>query len=101
MMRMTGKVLCEQLRSPNGFIPSVLSVNLTFLVSSPNFWNLVLKRFHYLPSKGCRSLPSSFMRSSDACQDISLASLGFLNIARRQSITGRYHIDRTRLFLYV
>jgi hypothetical protein len=83
MVRMTGQVLCELLRSPNGFILMVLSVNLTFLASSLNNGNVALKHFHYLPLEGCRSLPSSFMRSSDACQDISFASLGFLNIAHR------------------
>src|SRR6266540_3997091 len=36
MDRTTGHVLCELLMSSNGFIPSVLNVNLTFLASSPN-----------------------------------------------------------------
>jgi hypothetical protein len=36
MIRMTGQVLCELLRSPNGFILSVLSVNLTSRASLPN-----------------------------------------------------------------
>src|SRR5438876_704523 len=36
MDRTTGHVLCELLMSPNGFIPSVLNANLTFLSSSPN-----------------------------------------------------------------
>src|SRR5437868_14173801 len=36
MDRTTGQVLCELLMSPNGFIPSVLNANLTFLGSSPN-----------------------------------------------------------------
>jgi hypothetical protein len=47
MVRMTGQVLCELLRSPNRFIPSVLSTNLTFLASLPNLGNLALKRLHY------------------------------------------------------
>jgi hypothetical protein len=98
MVRMTGQVL---LRSPNGFIPSVLSVNLTFHASLPNSGNMALKSFHCLPLEGCRSLPSSFVRSPDACQDISLASSGFPNIARRRSTTGRYHIDSAGLFLYM
>src|SRR6266540_6160371 len=34
--RTTGQVLCELLMSLNGFIPSVLNANLTFLGSSPN-----------------------------------------------------------------
>jgi hypothetical protein len=67
MVRVTSQVLCELLRSPNGFIPSVLSVNLMFLALSPNSGNLVLKRFHCLPSEGCRSLPLSFFHSADAC----------------------------------
>jgi hypothetical protein len=62
MVRMIGQVLCELLRSPNGFSPSVFSANLMFLASSPNNGNLALKCFHYLPSKGCHSLPSSFVR---------------------------------------
>src|SRR6266542_2217423 len=37
MDRTTSQVLCELLMSPNGFIPSVLNANLTFLGSSPNF----------------------------------------------------------------
>jgi hypothetical protein len=37
----------------------------------------------------------------DACHDISLASSGFPNTARRRSIMGRYHIDRAGIFLYV
>src|SRR5438105_118619 len=39
MLRMdmtTSQVLCELLMSQNGFIPSVLNVNLTFLGLSPN-----------------------------------------------------------------
>src|SRR5438128_5998054 len=36
MERTIGQVLCELLMSLNGFIPSVLNVNLTFLGSSPN-----------------------------------------------------------------
>jgi hypothetical protein len=36
MVRTTGQVLHVLLRSPNGFIPSVLSVNLMFLGSLPN-----------------------------------------------------------------
>src|SRR6266540_5269363 len=36
MDRITGQVLCELLMSPNGFIPSLLNANLTFLGSSPN-----------------------------------------------------------------
>ena len=100
MVRMTGHVLWELLRSPNGFIPSVLSANLTFLASSPNsFGNLASNRFHCLPSEGCRNLPSSFIRSADACHDISWASSGFPNSARRRSITGRYHTESAGLFL--
>src|SRR6266498_1071597 len=34
MDRTTSQVLCELLMSPNGFIPSVLNVNLTFIGSS-------------------------------------------------------------------
>src|SRR5437016_14547490 len=36
MDRITGQVLCELLISPNGFIPSLLNTNLTFLGSSLN-----------------------------------------------------------------
>jgi hypothetical protein len=36
MVRVTGQVLCEVLRSPKGFIPSVLSVNLMLYRSSLN-----------------------------------------------------------------
>ena len=101
MVWMTSQVLWELLRSPNGFIPSVLSANLTFLASSPNsFAYFASNLFHRLPSEGCRSLPSPLMCSTDACHDISLASSGFPNSARRRSITGRYHTDRARLFLY-
>jgi hypothetical protein len=47
MVRMTGLVLWELLRSLNGFGPSVLNVNLMFLASSLNsFRNLALKCFH-------------------------------------------------------
>jgi hypothetical protein len=100
MVRMTDQVLWELLRSPDGFIPSILIVNLTFLALSPNsFRNLALKHFHCVPSDGCRSLPSLFVCYVDACQDISLASSRFLNRARRRSITGRYQIDSARLFL--
>jgi hypothetical protein len=100
MVRMTGQVPWELLRSSNGFIPSLLSTNLTFLASAPNsFVNLASKRFHCLPLVGCHNLPSSFMRSSYAYHDISLASTWFPNIARRRSITDRYHTDRARIFL--
>jgi hypothetical protein len=61
MVRMTVQVLCELLRSPNGFILSVLSANLTFCASLPNLGNMALKFVHCLPSEGCRSLPSSFV----------------------------------------
>src|SRR5207244_6407121 len=37
MDRITCQVLCELLISPNGFIPLVLNMNLTFLSSSLNF----------------------------------------------------------------
>ena len=100
MVRMTGQVLWELLRSLNGFIPSVLGANLTFLASSPNSENLSLNLFRYLPSKGCRSLPSPLMCSADACHDISLASSGFPNSARRRSIMGRYHTNSAGIFLY-
>jgi hypothetical protein len=56
MVRVPDQVLCELLRSPKGFIPSVLNANLTFLASFSNFENLALKRFHYLPSEVCHSL---------------------------------------------
>ena len=99
MVRMTSQVLCVLLRSSNGFIPSGLSANLTFLTSSPNsFAYFALKLFHYLPSEGCRSFPSSLMRSADACQDISFASSRFPNRACRRSIIGKYRTDNAGLF---
>jgi hypothetical protein len=102
MVRMTGQVLCELLRSPNGFIPLVLSVNLTFLASSANYFeNMAVNCFHCLLSEECRSLPLFFLHSTDACQDISWASSGFPNSARSQSIMGRYHTNSAGLFLYM
>src|SRR6266540_3907423 len=56
MERTTGQVLCEVLMSPNGFIPSVLNVNLTFLGSSPKFGYMVSIFLHWLASTGVLKL---------------------------------------------
>jgi hypothetical protein len=78
MVRITGHVLCLLLLSANGFIPSVLSANLTFLSSSAMSQWLSLKPCHYFSSIGCRNV-SSFLCSSEACHLISLVSLGLAN----------------------
>jgi hypothetical protein len=58
-------VLCLLLLLTNVFIPSVLSVNLTFLGSSTKSRWFTLKSCHCFPFAGCRSFPS-FLCSSKA-----------------------------------
>jgi hypothetical protein len=98
MVRITGHMLCLLLLSANGFIPSVLSVNLTFLGSSAKSRWLSLKSCHCFPSAGCQSFPS-FLCSSEACQLISLASSGLASKHLNRSMTGRYHITKAGIFL--
>src|SRR6266540_3376159 len=63
MERTTGQVLCEVLMSPNGFTPSVLNANLTFLGSSPKFEYMVPIFLHWLASEGCQSFSSALLRA--------------------------------------
>jgi hypothetical protein len=46
MLRMTGQELHELLRSPNGFILSILSASMMFLGLWLNFENMASKCFH-------------------------------------------------------
>ena len=89
----TGHVLCVLLLSPNGFIPSMLNANRTFLFSSPKSSWLASKVFHWRASDGCRSFPS-FFKGRSSCHVISLAVFGLENKSFRRSITGRYHITK-------
>jgi hypothetical protein len=98
MVRITGHVLCLLLISANGFIPSVLSANLTFLGSWTKSRWLSLKSCHCFQSTGCRSFPS-FLCSSEACHHISLASSGLVNKHLNRSTRRRYHITKSGIFL--
>jgi len=46
MVTMIDQVLCNLLRSLNGFLLSVLSVNLMFLASLPKSKSVALKHFY-------------------------------------------------------
>jgi hypothetical protein len=98
--RMTGHVLCTVLFSPNGFIPSVLKANLIFLLSAENYRYWRSKIFHWVPSVGCRISTSFSLRFSEY-QSISFTSLGLENTRFKWSITGRYHITKAWIFLFV
>src|SRR6266508_1643199 len=98
MDRTTGQVLCELLMSPNGFIPSVLNANLTFLGSSPNLGLIVSIFLHWLASEGCRSISSVFFCAYSKCQLISSESLGFEDKRFKRAITCRYHMTMAGFF---
>src|SRR5438128_5967467 len=100
MDRTTGQVLCELLMSPNGFIPSVLNANLTFLGSSPNLGRIVSIFLHWLPSEGCQSISPIFFCACSKCQLISSESLRFENKRFKRAITGRYHMTIAGIFLF-
>lgn len=60
-----------------------------------------LTGFNCRATVGCQSWPAlSFLRSSDACQDIGLVSSGF-RIDTMSLIMGKYHITRAEFFLCV
>ncbi len=63
MVSSTGQVLCELLKSPNGFIPSVLKTNLTFLGSFTISGCSASKFFHCRASAGCRIISVVFRPS--------------------------------------
>jgi hypothetical protein len=85
MERIIGHVLRLLLLSANGFIPLVLSVNLTFLGSLAKSRWLSLKSCHCFLSVGCRSFPS-FLCSSEACQLISLCHTRFWKVNRMRTM---------------
>ena len=93
-----GIPLCVLLRSPNGFIPSVLKANLIFLGSFANSECSASKFFHCRASAGCRILSSFFL--SSWCHLINLALVRFENSRFRQSFTGRYHIVILVIFFF-
>ncbi len=93
----TGQVLYVLLRSPNGFIPSVLNANLTFLGSFANSKYSASTFFHYRASAECRILPSYFLPSWYHL--INSASSRLENSRFRRSLTGRYHITILGIFL--
>src|SRR6266542_3865923 len=99
MEMITSQVLCEELKSPNGFIPSVLNVNLTFWCSLPKSRYFSSIFLHWEPSTGCRSFPSFLLRLLK-CQVIISSSLGFRNKRRNREITRRCHMTIVRILLF-
>jgi hypothetical protein len=100
IVRLIDHVLCTMLFSPNGFIPSVLKANLIFLLSTENSGYWRSKIFYWVPSVGCR-ISSSFSLRFLECQRTSSASLGLENTHFKWSITGRYHITKAGIFLFI
>jgi hypothetical protein len=100
IVRMIGHVLCTVLFLLNGFIPSVLKINLIFLLTTPNCGYWRSKNFHWVPSVGCR-ISSSFSLWFTECQHTSSASLGLENTCFKRSISGRYHITKAEIFLFI
>lgn len=94
MVSIIGQVLCELLRSPNGFIQSVLNANLIFFESLANSGYIESKFFHCRASVGCRIIPSVFWPFW--CHLINSVSVGFEN---SRSFTGKYHITIAEIFL--
>jgi hypothetical protein len=76
IVRITGHVLCLLLLSANGFIPSVLSANLTFLGSSARSRWLSLKSCHCFPSTG---FPSFFV----PIKRMSVQKFGILRVSEQ------------------
>jgi hypothetical protein len=92
----TGHVLWLLPHSSNGFIPSVLKLNLMFLASLSKSGNSVSMFLHYDPSAGCLSIWSC-LRSS-LSHRINLACALILNKCFKHGIIGKYHITLAVFF---